>query len=58
MTSVLTVKAWYKQAHIHDQLGAKAVWAEYMADRIGPNVAVARFRELCAAARAQETLNV
>ena len=58
MTSVVTVRSWYKTAHIKDQLGAKAIWAEYMADRIGPNVAVARFRELCAAARAQETLNV
>ena len=32
MTSVLTVKAWYKQAHIHDQLGAKAIWAPLSPD--------------------------
>ena len=58
MTSIVTVNAWYKQARICDQLAAKAIYAEFMAERIGPNVAVQRFRDLMAAAREQEALRV
>lgn len=51
MTSISLINAYFKQAHIADQLAAKKIRADYMAGVIGPNTANQRFRELMAASR-------
>lgn len=46
MTGISAINAVYKQAHIHDQLASKAIKADYLDGKIGPNVATARLREV------------